>query len=109
MTLQFPMKRGDTAPSLRATLRNPDGSAPDLTGATVKFLMRDRTSGAVRVNGSAAIVTAASGIVQYDWQVSDTSTAGTCDAEFEVTFASGKIETFPNSGFFQVVISGDIA
>lgn len=109
MTLQFLMKRGDTAPSLRATLRNPDGTAVDLTGATVRFLMRDRISGASRVTASASLVTPASGIVQYDWQAADTSTAGTCDAEFEVTFASGKIETFPNSGFFQVVLQGDIA
>lgn len=108
MTLQFLMKRGDTAPSLRATLRNPDGTAVDLTGATVRFLMRDRTSGTVRV-GSAAIVTAASGIVQYDWQSADTATAGTYDAEFEATFPGGKIETFPNNGFFQVVLQGDIA
>lgn len=38
----------------------------------------------------------------------DTDTAGRFEAEFEVTYADGAVETFPNDGFIVVQIGPDI-
>lgn len=47
--------------------------------------------------------------VRYDWQAADVDTAGFYEAEFEVTYAGGAVETFPNSDFIRGQITGDIA
>lgn len=102
------MKRGDTGPRLVYAL---SPAEVDLTGATVRFNMRSRQAGTVRVNRAAAVIVTATGTptVAYDWQPGDTAVAELCDAEFEVTYAGGAVETFPNTGFIAVVITGDIA
>ena len=103
----FYPKKGDTSPSLLYAL---DPASTVLTGATVRFNMRD-SAGAVKVNRAAAVVVTATGTptVRYDWQAADTNTAGFFDAEFEVTYAGGAIETFPNDSFIRINITGDIA
>lgn len=98
---QFTIKRGDTSPSIAFDLIS-DGAPVDLTGATVKFIM------AGRINTAAAIEDAAAGTVRYDWQPIDTAVSGVFNAEFEVTFADGKVETFPQAEYIQVVIKADL-
>lgn len=101
------IKRGDTSPSVSATLTGAGGTAQNLTGATVRFKMRNRL-GAVVINAVCAIVSAAAGTVRYDWQPADTAVAGYYEAEFEVTLAGGAIGTFPNAGFHTVEIVPDV-
>ncbi len=60
------------------------------------------------VDADVSIVTAESGIVQYIWDAADTATVGSYQAEFEVTFAGGAVETFPNNGYIRVEITDDI-
>lgn len=85
----------------------------DLTGATVRFHMKE-TSGDVdgsplKVDAAASIVSAAAGTVKYDWQAEDTDASGWFRAEWEVTFSDGTIRTFPNPGYTNVLITGDLA
>jgi hypothetical protein len=104
----FYIKRGDTTPAIRYAL---DPASVVLTGATVLFQMRPRRpKGAAAVIDSAAVVVTATGTptVEYAWQPGDTDNAGLFDAEFRVTYADGKVETFPNDGFIEVKVSGDI-
>jgi len=112
MTLtRFYLKQHDRLPSLVATLQYADGTPKDLTGCTVKFLMR-RTRGALAKVDAAAVVTdATTGAVRYDWASGDTDTVGRWQAEFEVKeTASGKLETFPNDqSYLTMVISDDVA
>lgn len=103
----FQIKRNDTAPAIQATL-TADGSAVDLTGASVRFHMRDST-GAVKVDAAATLVTPSSGIVKYSWTAADTDQAGRFQAEWEVTFTDATVRTFPNPGYTNVLIGGDIA
>lgn len=106
----FEMKVGDRSPSFTATLKNAQtGSAVDLstaTGVTVQF--RIGTSGTVKT-GTATIVTAASGIVRYDWAAGDLDTAGTCYLEFVATFPSSKTQTFPSGGYYQFPVRETLA
>lgn len=103
----FYLKKGDSSPSLIYAL---DPASVVLTGATVRFNMR-LSGGATKVSRAAAVIVTATGTptVQYNWQAVDTDTAGTYEAEFEVTYAGGAVETFPNSDFIRVQITGDIA
>lgn len=101
------MKKNDLEPVVNAVLRDGDGLA-DLTGATVKFIMKLGLVGAVKVNSSATIVSATGGQVRYTWAGTDTDTAGDYICEWEVTRA-GKKSTFPNGSFKRVRIVTDLA
>lgn len=103
------IKQNDTLPALVAYLYNPDGSVVDLTGATVKFIMRLTSGGAAKVDTAATVVTATSGYVKYSWVAADTDTVGEYEGEFEVTFSGGAIQTYPNSKYIKIKVVDDIA
>jgi hypothetical protein len=105
--INFYIKRGDRLKSLRVTML--DGATPiDLTTATVVFRMqlRDRSSSVFVDN--ATVIDAVNGVVEYQWAAGTTDAAGSYDAEFEATFASGKTETYPKVGYIQLEIDGDL-
>lgn len=96
-TADFFIKQGDTHPIYRATLTDGTGEVVDLTTAdSVRFLMRPRDGSEATVTATATFGTKADGEVLYAWTESDTQDAGWYDAEFEVTWNPGEIETFPN-------------
>lgn len=107
--MAFYIKQNDTSPFLLATLKDGNGNLIDLTAATVRFHMRAVGASSATVDGSAAIVNEDQGAVKYTWQSGDTATAGIYEAEFEVTYSGGAIETFPNDGFIRVVVTDDVA
>jgi hypothetical protein len=104
------MKQGDTRPKLVVLLTS-NGSAIDLTGATVRLLMREEgsLSPGVETTGSTDVTSALSGEVTWTPDAADTADAGTYELEFEVTHADGGIETFPNDGYGTLVLKDDIA
>lgn len=104
----FNMKRGDTVPSIRRQLMGGDGIPVDLTGAVVRFSMKDYR-GIKIMREECEIIDASTGVVQYNWQAGDTSVDGKYCAEFEVTYDNDGVETFPNFEFINVVIYKDIA
>ncbi len=113
--MAFKIKQGDRRPSFVVALLDnygePTEAAVNLTTAgTAYFNMRLGVGGAIKINrGVATITTPATGVVTYAWGASDTDTAGTFQAEIEVLWADGKAETFPNDGYWDVVIADDIA
>ena len=103
------MKRNDRLPSIAAALTYSDGTVIDLTAATaLKFIMRNAATGAVKINATAVIEDADSGLVRYDWAGTDTDTAGAYLAEWETVIGGNKI-TVPNDGYLIVNIVEDIA
>lgn len=103
------MKAGDTAPAVRATLFDANNNPVDLTGATVKFVMATKVAPrTVAVDAAAALGIATAGEVVYEWVVGDTATAGSFDCEFEVTYLSGEVQTFPTSGYLECTIVDDL-
>ena len=84
--------QGDTEPAITATL-NRAGAAEALGAASVKFQMRKSDDKQYTVNAAATVVDAALGKVKYVWGSSDLNVPGEYLVQFEVTFASGRIET----------------
>ena len=91
------MKAGDRLPSISKTL------GIDLTGATVQFHFRSKFGG-IEFLRAATIVTALTGVVQYDWQAGDTDVVGIYLAEWIITSAA-KERTFPAASYDIVNIS----
>ena len=98
----FYIKKGDTAPSVEATLKRADNTPIDLSDASsINFHM-----GAL--DEAAVIVDAEAGTVRYDWQASDTEAAGVFEAEFKITWGDGREQTVPNRGSIKVYITEDV-
>ena len=107
----FYIKQNDTASFITRDLKDAFGSPVNVTGAAVKFSMRVKPAGSVKVNAQdAVIVTAGTGRVRYEWASdgSNTDTADEYEGEFQVEYANGKIQTFPNDGHIPIVITDDI-
>lgn len=105
----YKIKRDDTMP-LVATLADRSGPV-DLTASTVVFGMRQRHGnktggGSVDVDPDQA---ANPGLISYEWDAGETDTAGVFDGEFQVTFPDATVQSFPNDGYLEIVILGDIA
>jgi baseplate upper protein BppU len=105
----FHIKQGDRLPVVDAFLKRADGTAVNLAGTTVRFLMRYRGTGTAAIVAAAAIVDAPTGRVQYAWAAADTATPGDYEAEFEVAFADGRQQTFPADGYIAVRIMRQVA
>lgn len=124
MTIHY-MTQGDTSPPLERTLTAGSGAAGnpvDLADATVTFEMRERTNafvggrygaqlGEVILDRPAYIVQSEGedgpvdpGEVEYEWRPSDTAEAGVYAGRFTVTYPDDSVETFPNTGYFLVII-----
>jgi hypothetical protein len=124
--LTFLIKRGDTKPYLRRQLTDTGGNAIVLAGTeTIKFTMRASTdvamTGSAKIHASAVIIDAPTGIVEYQWTTGDTDTTTYAEtstlgrptdtpyaAEFEVNFADGTVETFPQGTYIAVSIPPDL-
>lgn len=123
----FPIKQNDTGPSYAVVLTS-GGKYVDLSDADkVKFLMRaegaeDSNPPAVEGEMTFSLETIPDPkdesktievwVCVYDWQPGDTAIdAGLQNTEFEVTWKSGKVETFPaeeEDPYLKVLILEDL-
>ena len=110
MPSQFYIKKDDTRPAITANLTDANDATVNLTGASVKFNMRVDPAGAIKINlGTAVIENAEAGQVSYSWSSDNTDTADDYEAEFQVTFAGGAVQTFPGRNWILVHVIDDIA
>lgn len=109
----FTLKKGDGASRLQATLENSGGTAITIENATVILRLAPIAGGTLSVAGTATIdqvgagtaVGGSMGQVHYNWGATDTATAGLYNGEWQVTFASGTVQTFPNTDPFLLAIT----
>ncbi len=105
MTVIVNMVQKDTHPVIEAVLKRRDETVVDLTGCTVRFhLMKNKVT---LIDKPAEIIAATEGKVRFVWAVGDTDYVGLCKAEFEVTFADGKVLTFPSREEFFIHFRGE--
>ena len=105
----FYIKQNDTASFITRDLKDAFGAPVNVTGAAVVFSMRVKPAGSVKVDEQeCTIVTAGIGRVRYEWIAANTDTADEYESEFQVTYANGKIQTFPNDGHLPIVVTDDI-
>jgi hypothetical protein len=104
------IKRNDTYPPFRTRLLDGAGDPVSLSGATVRFIAPEN-NGQPKIDGAAtpdADQVTNKGWVQYEPTATDTAEAGRFRCEWEVTFASGKVETFPVLAYDLLLIRGDL-
>lgn len=104
----FYIKQNDTSPAIQKICLDSTDTPVNVTGASVRFLMRQKGFDTVKVSGIGSVVDGAAGIIKYQWSAGDTDTAGVFEAEFEVTYADSTVETFPNSTYIDVKIIEEI-
>lgn len=106
----FVLKANDRLPAIKATLNVQGTPVPLDTATKVDFIMRSKgaNQSEPKVNAAAVIVDPTGGIVRYDWAVGDTSTPGSYEAEWEVTWSDGKTQTFPTKTYHTIDILADL-
>lgn len=104
----FTIKQHDTYPPINVQLKDAAGPI-DLTTASLVKILAKNVTGSVSWSGTCTITDAVAGRVKYDLLATpDTATINTYNAEFEITWASGKISTVPNSGYITIEIAADL-
>ena len=103
----FSIKRGDTAPAIRRSFSTAAGPLEIPADASVVFSMAEAVTGRLVVDRQRCRIEKDNTVV-YFWQDEDTAVAGLYEAEFEITYADGSVETAPNGGFIVVNITRDI-
>lgn len=108
--MAYEIKRNDLRPYWRVQLTQ-NGNPADITGAVAaRFTMKVGTTGTAKISKAAmTIVDAATGVVEYHWTGTDTDTSGTYNAEVEVDWGGGALQTFPSKGYFTITINDDLA
>lgn len=109
--MTFRITQGDTSPTILSEL-NDSGDVIDLTGADVRFIMENKYEEVViddDTSGAVNIVDQTGGQVEYEFSSTDTEQVGSYRAEWEVTFPSGAVETFPTGHKIDVEIIEQIA
>lgn len=90
------IRQNDTSPTADIICLDADGAVVNVLDATVVFRMKSITDGTLKVEASGTVVNGEAGHVRYVWQTGDTDTVDRYNAEFELTFVDGSIETFRN-------------
>lgn len=104
----FSIVKNDVLPMLSDTLTYSDGTAVNLTGATVKWIMRQLTASAPSTNLAATVVNPAAGMVSYTFTAADTAVAGQFMGKWTVTFSGGQTQSWPTVGYIEVTVEEDL-
>lgn len=110
----FTLKKNDTSPALEYQLLDASGNPIDLTNYNeVRFLMQQKDGSTLTIDGDTAgnvfVTDAENGKVKYEWKSVDTDEGGVFEAEWEVKYSNGSIETFPNTTFITIRINDDLS
>ncbi len=105
MTPDFVIRNNDLLPVFPWQLFYSDGTSPNLTAATVQFVMAPVGSTVAKVNAGTTILDTLLATGIYSWVGTDTNTPGDYLAYLTVTFPGGGTATFPNDGFIRLKVT----
>lgn len=109
-------KRHDTYPPYQAFLEQAGGASVIPLGAASQVKLILQTTGkqqvgtptAAVITGIMSIASAAQGYVTYNWATNDLAIADLYNAEYEIAWSAGGIETVPNDAYDQIVVVADL-
>lgn len=105
----FSIKQSTSRPILTDTLTFSDGSSPNLTGATVNFVMRSLNSSSPVVNAAAVVTNFTSpATVSYTFTATDTANFGDYIGQWSVTFADTSTMVFPTIGYIDITVEENL-
>ena len=82
--------KGGVRPAQALTWKREDGSAEDLTGATLTGSIRNRATGETRaITGVLTVTDGPAGVFRWDYAAADVAEAGRFDVQFTAAFAAG--------------------
>lgn len=103
-----PRKRTDTGYPITATLLS-NGVPVDLSGSTVTISLRDRLTGAIKVNEAGCSLTnPTGGQVSYQPIAADVDTSGSYDVEFKQIRPNATIIHYPSDGYEPLTIEDNL-
>lgn len=108
MATDFTIKQHDQLPELTVILTDSKSAIVNVTGASVRFIMTNKSTGVKSIDQPATIVDPTNGVVKYTWANGDTDTSGSFSGEFEVKFPDTRVETFPNSKNINIKVFPDL-
>ena len=94
-----PAVKGATHTPQRITWSHDDGTAEDLTGATLTGTITDSAGTTRAIAGALTLTTAASGIFTWTYSAADVATAGTYMVQFVAAFGDGTKDKTYKSGW----------
>jgi hypothetical protein len=109
MPADFVIVQGDTEPVFGEQLEYSNGEHPDLTGATVTFVMRALTDERpLALTGKVNVLEAAKARINYAPSAADSAVPANYMANWDVVFAGGEKQTFPTSGYLWVQVQENL-
>lgn len=104
------IKRHDTRPYWPVTLEFDDASNPDVSGATISMVCRERSSNVIKFKDSATVFITDGPNGQIEWRptASQVDEAGRFNVEWEVVFSDSTQQTFPTRGYDRLTVVGDL-
>ncbi len=106
----FFLAQGNTGPLMEFFIEKITGEPENLTGALVKAHMRVKPSGSVKFSAqTVTVVDGETGECAYGFTAAQSADADEFEFEAEVTYADGRVQTYPNDGYFPVKIKEKIA
>lgn len=103
MSQLITLRKNDTAPNLPISCSR-NGSAIDLTGATVKFKIANEDGSRTNdAHNECTVTSATGGTCTYDLETGDIPTAGTYTGDVEITYSNGEVETMTQSVILNVL------
>lgn len=101
------IKRFDTWPPVTIALSDVNGAINLTTASAVHMEMKSGV-GTIIPSLGCPIASALGGVVQHTWVASETSMVDTWQAEWEILWANGGVQTVPNTGQLSIAIIPDI-
>lgn len=89
----------DTLPVVRANLTDDDGYIDLSTATSVYFIHQIKSRAVPPITGSATILGATSGFVEYSWPTGSPPSGATYYAQWRASFSNGRRLSIPNDGF----------